>query len=622
MPEAKKKRRKSQKQRRAMRRYAIVLTALVAVIAVLTGMTIAGRVNRADPLDVQPSDIRDDGSLRVYLKSLARPDALGLTLDGTYTVESDAGFRFARGTELTVAVSESDLLLSVGGLTIDMGPSFTLTRHAAEDGSETNGLYIHESERDALYAGDLKLVNSGQGIDAYLTIPIEDYLYGVVAYEMSDSFPLEALKAQAIAARTYAMRAKWNAGSREYDVVDTTADQVYKGYDPIYTRVIQAVNETRGVVGMANGTFAGCYYTASNGGQVASAKQIWGGSGAEYIEMKDDPYDLENPSSVVKRARVERKIAADSELARALAEAASEQLATMGLSDDYGDIRIDEITSITPADPDCEGSRMYSAMEFKMKLSGRRWQEVAEATPPEATIGEASPAAAAPTPALTTTPIAWDAPAAPTASPEPTKPVPVLGEFEPLADEITVKIRTYGVLETMLNLSINKTDVEIFSVEADDTGFTICSRRFGHGVGMSQRGAQTMAGAYEKTAEDILAFYYPGMALYRIDWQEKALTKIAALPESVGRARAKPTPKPTQAPLPALKSGEWYATVQLETASSSLNVREQPGTTARILGTLSKGDRVIVVRDAGDGWYEIRTVELSGYVKGDYIRKE
>lgn len=75
-------------------------------------------------------------------------------------------------------------------------------------------------------------------------------------------------------------------------------------------------------------------------------------------------------------------------------------------------------------------------------------------------------------------------------------------------------------------------------------------------------------------------------------------------------------------PLPALKSGEWYARVNLETASSSLNVREQPGTTARILGTLSKGDRVIVIRDAGDGWYEIRTVELSGYVKGDYIRKE
>ena len=363
MPETKKKRKRSQKQRRAMKRYAVVLTALVAVLAVLTGMTIAGRVNRADPLDALPSDIRDDGSLRVYLKALARPAALGLTLDGIYTVESDAGFRFARGTELTVAVNRNNLLLSTGGLTIDMGPSFTLTRHAPEDDNNTNGLYIHESERDALYAGDLKLVNSGQGIDAYLTISMEDYLYGVVAYEMSDSFPLEALKAQAVAARTYAMRAKWNAGSREYDVVDTTADQVYKGYDPIYTRVIQAVNETRGIVGMANGTFAGCYYTASNGGQVASAKQIWGGSGAEYIEMKDDPYDLENPSSVVKRARVERKPAANGDLTRALAEAASEQLATMGLSDDYGDIRIDEITSITPVDPDCEGTRMFSARE-------------------------------------------------------------------------------------------------------------------------------------------------------------------------------------------------------------------------------------------------------------------
>ena len=81
MPETKKKRKRSQKQRRAMKRYAVVLTALVAVIAVLTGMTIAGRVNRADPLDALPSDIRDDGSLRVYLKSLARPDALGLTLE-------------------------------------------------------------------------------------------------------------------------------------------------------------------------------------------------------------------------------------------------------------------------------------------------------------------------------------------------------------------------------------------------------------------------------------------------------------------------------------------------------------------------------------------------------------
>lgn len=62
-----------------------------------------------------------------------------------------------------------------------------------------------------------------------LTLSVEDYLLGVVPYEMSDSFPLEALKAQAVCARTYAL-SHLNA-SRAYDVVDTTNDQVFKGVD-------------------------------------------------------------------------------------------------------------------------------------------------------------------------------------------------------------------------------------------------------------------------------------------------------------------------------------------------------------------------------------------------------
>ena len=117
---------------------------------------------------------------------------------------------------------------------------------------------------------------------------------------MSDSFPLEALKAQAVAARTYAMGRKWVSATRDYDVVDTTQDQVYKGLDADYTNVIAAVEATRGVVGTYNGGFAMCYYTASNGGQTALATDIWGGEGDYgYLAMVDDPYDLENPSSLV-----------------------------------------------------------------------------------------------------------------------------------------------------------------------------------------------------------------------------------------------------------------------------------------------------------------------------------
>ena len=139
---------------------------------------------------------------------------------------------------------------------------------------------------------------------------------------------------------------------------------------------------------------------------------------------------------------------------------------------------------------------------------------------------------------------------------------------------------------------------------------------------MSQRGAQQMAGKYEKKCMEILEFYYPGADFEKISWQTPALTAIEALPDSVGAARAKPTPRPTQIPLPPLTGNEYYAVVTLETASSSLNVRKDPNTSAPVMGTLSNKDRVIVIEPTADGWFKIKTVELSGFVKGDYIVKE
>ena len=204
---------------------------------------------------VAEAQIKDDGILRVYLKSLGGPESLNLTFAGVYTVESNAGFRFARDAEITLTAQDDKVLLTAGGLMLDMGSSVTFTRHAAEEGAE-NGLYIAQSEKPNLYCGDLTVSAAGGGLQAILKIQIEDYLRGVVAYEMSDSFPLEALKAQAVAARTYAMGRKWASGAREYDVVDTTADQVYKGFDPQYQNVICAVEETRGIVGIYDGKIA------------------------------------------------------------------------------------------------------------------------------------------------------------------------------------------------------------------------------------------------------------------------------------------------------------------------------------------------------------------------------
>jgi uncharacterized protein YgiM (DUF1202 family) len=78
----------------------------------------------------------------------------------------------------------------------------------------------------------------------------------------------------------------------------------------------------------------------------------------------------------------------------------------------------------------------------------------------------------------------------------------------------------------------------------------------------------------------------------------------------------------TQAPLPALDSGQYYAVVKLGSKASSLNVRAQPSTGASIVAALLSGDRAIVKREVEGGWAEIQTAEVEGYVSLDYLTKE
>ena len=94
------------------------------------------------------------------------------------------------------------------------------------------------------------------------------------------------------------------------------------------------------------------------------------------------------------------------------------------------------------------------------------------------------------------------------------------------------------------------------------------------------------------------------------------LTDLDALPEGVGAARPKPTPTPTPAPLPELEEGEHYATV----TATTLNLRQQPTTASMALAQLAKGRQVIVRGEADEnGWVAVRTAELEGYVKEEYL---
>ena len=72
-------------------------------------------------------------------------------------------------------------------------------------------------------------------------------------------------------------------------------------------------------------------------------------------------------------------------------------------------------------------------------------------------------------------------------------------------------------------MAINGGDYELVSVVNEIDTIRIEMRRFGHGVGMSQRGAQWMAAQYGMTYTDILSFYYPGMELVTVTWAETPL---------------------------------------------------------------------------------------------------
>jgi stage II sporulation protein D len=124
------------------------------------------------------------------------------------------------------------------------------------------------------YRGALRLIASDDRLLVVNVLGIEEYLRGVVPAEMAASWPLEALKAQAVAARTFTLRQL--APSRTYDLCATTSCQVYRGRALEHPATDAAVAATAGEVLTYDGDLARAYYHAHSGGVVASAAEVWG----------------------------------------------------------------------------------------------------------------------------------------------------------------------------------------------------------------------------------------------------------------------------------------------------------------------------------------------------------
>ena len=562
-----------------LRRMAMVLFIFMfSLVALAEGATDAPVAQSTPEPDIPASRIADDGQVRVLLRSLNSPTMLHLTLSGIYTLEGEHPAQFQRDSMVTLLQSDGRIWMGAGGLWMDIGESARFVRHT--DGTQlVSGAVIRETGRDNLYAGDLSVSIEGNGLRCVVALDVEDYLCGVIAYEMGDNWPIDALKAQAVAARTYVLQHKANAQNMDYDVVDTTADQVFRGLDTSLTNVLAAVTQTQAVVGTTHGAYANCYYTASNGGQVARPKDVWqDAEKCDYIDVKDDPYDLANPLSVVYRADFLSDASDQTELMGLLLDALSEAL--------DAPYYMDEITAVEPVRPVPEETRRYTAVRFDVRCRVRK------ESAPQATAGADDAI------------LALDAP-------------------EPEYEEkiVPVEIEVFGGLKEALGLAINTGDYELITALKTEQGFALEARRFGHGVGMSQRGAQRMAGVEHFGWVDILQFYYPGMALEREQYRRPETKPQPTLP--AGADTGVPAPTPSPAPLPELGAGEYIATVHVEDGVTLLNVRQMPTTQSTVLDRFSNGRQVIVTSEADEnGWVSIRTAELSGYVKAEYLIAE
>lgn len=132
------------------------------------------------------------------------------------------------------------------------------------------------------YRGEIIVYNYNKKLTVINRLPVELYLLGVVPSEMPVSWNKEAHKAQAIAARSYAIANLNKHGSRSYDLLDTPADQAYGGASAENKKTNQAVLDTKGIVITYNGKVIPAYYHASSGGRTVNSGAAWA-TNAPYL---------------------------------------------------------------------------------------------------------------------------------------------------------------------------------------------------------------------------------------------------------------------------------------------------------------------------------------------------
>lgn len=146
------------------------------------------------------------------------------------------------------------------------------------------------------YCGLAELSFSDNGILVINQLPLEDYLVGLINCEISSAWPIEAVKAQAVIARTYALNRKAARTKALYHMESSVIDQVYDGCLIEDSRARRAVSETEGEVLVYGGAVIQAFYHSVCGGKTEAAENVWGATLA-YLKGVDCKYCLTSSAS-------------------------------------------------------------------------------------------------------------------------------------------------------------------------------------------------------------------------------------------------------------------------------------------------------------------------------------
>ena len=391
-------------------------------------------------------DAAEDGEKEAEKTPADNPDIRVLLLSTGYQNEAHPLVSVSSGTGLVVESGTGQEEIPAGQV-LDIRPDDArfaggVIRLRARDGGD---LTVHSIERgcgEPSYQGTLELRSTAEGVILINELPVESYLCRVLPSEMPASYELEALKAQAVCARSYAYRQMESFGYPEYEahVNDSTDYQVY-GNSAAQETSNRAVEETAGQVLCFQGQIVTAYYYSTSCGRTTSL-EAWGTSPdaqnqyLQSVEVGDGAGDYEKD---LPWYRWEAKIPVQT----------LSNLAGLNLRQDLGMLTKVEVTKRGPGDVALEvtftGEKGSAAVQTENKI--RR-------------------------------------------------------AFGGSGYEI---IRQDGTSTASGNLLPSA----FFTVEKSGDTFVIRGGGYGHGIGMSQNGANEMA-KKGKSCQEILQLFYPG----------------------------------------------------------------------------------------------------------------